>query len=170
MIWINLIFLKISKESINPSQLIWIGLFKFSLLAIVVRLINREMKNYVVSSRRADVNHDLVLIQVAFKKGICVELLNFGATLRSVEVPDRHGNRENTILSYDDVEQYLNDKNYLGSTVGRYTNRINKGMFRLNGEKHQLSINSNGDHLHGGVEGFDICRAPARSSADIAAE
>jgi aldose 1-epimerase len=42
----------------------------------------------------------------------------------------------------------------MGCVVGRFANRIAAGRFALDGTVHQLSRNENGNHLHGGVEGF----------------
>jgi len=44
---------------------------------------------------------------------------------------------------------------YKGMTVGRYGNRIAKGVCELEGEKLELATNNGPNHLHGGVDGFD---------------
>jgi aldose 1-epimerase len=39
--------------------------------------------------------------------------------------------------------------------AGRFANRIEAGRFTLGGREFRLACNSNGNHLHGGVKGFD---------------
>lgn len=58
------------------------------------------------------------------------------------------------VLGFDSVEEYLDDAHYIGRTVGRYANRIAKGMFSIDGDNHQVSVNQNGNCLHGGESGF----------------
>ena len=90
-------------------------------------------------------------------KGIEAELINFGAILVSLKTPDKNGNSEDITLGYDSLEGYLEDKFYLGATVGRYANRIGKASFTLNGTRYTLAGNNNNgeNHLHGGFKGFN---------------
>jgi aldose 1-epimerase len=54
------------------------------------------------------------------------------------------------------MDQYTKQKlPYVGSTVGRYCNRIKAGEFILNDVKYTLAKNNNGNSLHGGDMGFD---------------
>lgn len=88
-------------------------------------------------------------------EGNVVKLTNFGATLVSVEVPDRNGIRANVNLGFADLAGYLAGHPYLGSTVGRFANRIAGGKFTLDGQTHSLANNISPNHLHGGIVGFD---------------
>ncbi|MBS1662879.1 MAG: galactose mutarotase [Bacteroidetes bacterium] len=83
-----------------------------------------------------------------------VKIINLGATITSIETPDREGRRTNVIAAFSDIGQYWNNEYYLGCVVGRYANRIDGGRFPLNGEIVQLSVNNKGNHLHGGFEGL----------------
>ena len=58
-------------------------------------------------------------------------------------------------LGYDDLQGYEKDSSFLGAIVGRYGNRIAKGRFTLDGQTYTLATNNNGNHLHGGLRGFD---------------
>jgi len=88
--------------------------------------------------------------------GAKVTIMNYGATVVSIEVPDRDGKIADITLGYDTLEGYLSENNpYFGAVVGRYGNRIAKGKFTLDGVEYQLATNNGENHLHGGVKGFD---------------
>jgi aldose 1-epimerase len=78
-----------------------------------------------------------------------------GATLQSLQAPDRDGNADDIVLGYDDAATYLDNPQYFGATIGRYANRIAGGRFALDGQTHQLDVNDGVNHLHGGAQGFD---------------
>ena len=88
-------------------------------------------------------------------QGITVEITNYGATVVSLAVLDRHGKPGNVTLGYDSLEGYINGANYFGCIVGRYANRIAGGRFSLNDTAYILAQNDGGNHLHGGIHGFD---------------
>lgn len=84
-----------------------------------------------------------------------VKITNYGAIVQSLFVPDRNNKLEDVVLGYDSLSGYMKVNPYFGAIVGRYGNRIGKGIFSLDGETFQLSINNGNNHLHGGVNGFD---------------
>ena len=88
-------------------------------------------------------------------KGLKARLMTYGATLVSLEVPDRSGKPGDIVLGYDTLDGYLKTSPYFGSIVGRYGNRIAKGRFTLDGITYKLATNDGENHLHGGVKGFD---------------
>jgi len=113
-------------------------------------------KSYSVIKMWPDEAHkDVRIVKVEFRDGIAVEIMNLGGIIRSLEVPDRKGHRENIVLRYDSLSRYFQDKAYLGCLVGRYANRIKNGTFYLNGKKYRLTLNHGEHHLHGGYNGFD---------------
>lgn len=87
--------------------------------------------------------------------GATVAIIDYGATITSLCVPDRNGNMEDVVLGYDTVQGYIDGTAYLGAIVGRYGNRIGKGRFQLDGKEYQLTINDGENHLHGGKTGFN---------------
>ncbi len=87
--------------------------------------------------------------------GSKVKIINFGATVTSLEVPDRNGKLEDVVLGYDSLQGYISCKSYLGVIVGRYGNRIAKGRIQLDGKTYQLTMNDGENHLHGGKLGFE---------------
>ena len=88
-------------------------------------------------------------------RGLRAELLDYGATIRAIEVPARGGRTVDVVLGYDTLEGYTENGGYLGATIGRFGNRIGGGAFTLNGKTYTLARNNGENHLHGGQKGFD---------------
>ena len=84
-------------------------------------------------------------------RGMSVAISEYGATLTSVRVPDRRGEVGEVTMGHDLVDGYIHHNAYLGSTVGRYANRLRAGRFSIDGQDFQVTQNNNGQHLHGGV-------------------
>jgi aldose 1-epimerase len=98
---------------------------------------------------------EVFLYTLTSSKGFRARITNFGATLVSLHVPDRDGSLGDVVLGFDTLEGYIHQTAYLGSTVGRYGNRIAKGKFTLDGTEYTLATNNGPNHLHGGLKGFD---------------
>lgn len=79
---------------------------------------------------------------------------NIGCALMALYMPDRQGTVHNIVAGFASPNRYLDNPHYLGVIVGRCVNRIDNGRFVLDGKTIQLSVNENGNHLHGGVTGF----------------
>jgi len=92
---------------------------------------------------------------LASSKGLRARIMNFGATLVSLEVPDRHGNLGDVALGFDGLDSYIKPNPYIGATIGRYANRIANARFVLNGTEYKLTANEGVNQLHGGKVGFD---------------
>ncbi len=95
------------------------------------------------------------LITLKNKNGMKADIISYGATVVSLTSPDKNNKYEDIVLGYDNLDGYIKDNAYFGSIVGRYGNRIAKGQFTLGGQKYQLTINNNENHLHGGKIGFN---------------
>lgn len=87
--------------------------------------------------------------------GMSVSLSDFGATLTSVRIPDVRGLIGEITLGHDHLRGYVEQNCFLGSSVGRYANRIAEGKFSIDGQAFSLAANNHGQHLHGGLVGFD---------------
>jgi aldose 1-epimerase len=86
--------------------------------------------------------------------GAEVRIINYGAIVVSLKVPDRAGRLRDVVLGYEDLAGYVQDRAFLGAIVGRYANRIAAGRFTLDGKTYQLDLNDGPNHLHGGAQGF----------------
>ena len=87
--------------------------------------------------------------------GASLTVLDYGATIQSLRIPDKNGNPIDVVLGYDTAEEYEKNGGYLGATIGRVGNRIAKAEFSLNGKTYALAKNDGENHLHGGAEGFN---------------
>ena len=89
------------------------------------------------------------------RSGVTAQIIDYGATVTSLKVPDRNGKVDDVVLGYDSLQGYIDGTAYFGAIVGRYGNRIGKGQFQLDGKDYQLTINDGENHLHGGKTGFN---------------
>lgn len=87
--------------------------------------------------------------------GLVARIMTYGATLVDMLVPDRAGKFADVHLGLVKLEDYLRGHPYLGSTVGRFANRIALGRFVLDGREYKLAVNNGPNSLHGGLIGFD---------------
>ena len=88
------------------------------------------------------------------RQGMQVKVLDFGAIISEIHVPDRDGNFADVVLGFDRIEPYLHNSAFLGAVIGRFGNRIAEGRFSLDGKDYQLAVNNPPNHLHGGNQGF----------------
>ncbi|MDG5488277.1 galactose mutarotase [Sphingomonas sp. BGYR3] len=89
------------------------------------------------------------------KSGAGLTIMDLGATILTLDVPDRDGKLADVNFGFDTAAPYLTDSPYFGAVVGRFANRIAKGRFTLDGKSYQLATNNAPNHLHGGEVGFD---------------
>ncbi len=87
--------------------------------------------------------------------GLEMCVITYGGIITSLKVPDREGNLEDIVLGYDNLQSYIDANPYFGAIVGRYGNRIADGKFSIDEIPYELAGNNNGNHLHGGLKGFD---------------
>ncbi len=87
-------------------------------------------------------------------KGCSVSVSNYGASWISAIFPDSAGKLDELVLGYTNLKDYLRDKNYLGSTIGRVANRIRKSSFIIDYQQYVLEPNDGENTNHGGWSGF----------------
>ena len=86
--------------------------------------------------------------------GLYAELLDYGAALRALFVPDRDGVLRDVAQGYDTLDEYRSNGGSFGATIGRVANRIGGASFELNGINYPLAQNCGPHHIHGGTVGF----------------
>ena len=95
---------------------------------------------------------DLFLLE---NQNLKVFVTNYGARIVSLVVRDKFNQNLDVVLGFKSIDDYLKaNEPYHGATIGRYANRISKGVFLLDGKKFNLPINNGINHLHGGPKGF----------------
>jgi len=97
----------------------------------------------------------VTLYRLTNSHGNSITMMDLGAILVSIEVPDRKGVRANINAGFPTIDGYLQRHPYFGSTVGRFCNRIANGKFSIDGKSYSLFVNNGPNHLHGGKIGFD---------------
>ncbi|HLB01054.1 MAG TPA: aldose epimerase family protein [Bacteroidota bacterium] len=113
--------------------------------------------NRVTSTRYGRVGTaDITQYVLKNSHGMTAKIINYGATITGIEVPDRDGKAGDVVLGFDSLGGYLRPDNpYFGCIAGRYANRIAGATFSLDGVRYTLAANNNGNSLHGGLKGFD---------------
>ena len=86
---------------------------------------------------------------------LTARILDYGATVQALLVPDKNGKPVDVVLGHDTIEGYETHDGYLGACVGRVANRLGGAQFTLNGKTYILAKNDGKNHLHGGLRGFD---------------
>lgn len=82
------------------------------------------------------------------------QIVTYGAALRTLQVADRNAKTVDVVLGYDTLQDYVEQNEYFGAAVGRFSNRIAKSRFSLDGKEYILTTNDGANQLHGGVKGF----------------
>ncbi|MDR0824167.1 MAG: galactose mutarotase, partial [Prevotella sp.] len=99
---------------------------------------------------------DVQLYVLANKNGLEAAIINYGAKIVSLCVPDKDGKLTDIVLGHNNMNEYLHSEEpYFGAVCGRTGNRIAKGKFTLDGVTYQLAVNNGPNNLHGGLKGFN---------------
>ena len=81
------------------------------------------------------------------KVGASVSVIELGAIITSIVVPDKNGKMADVTLGFETLDRYEGDHAFMGDLVGRYGNRIAKAHFTLDGVEYNLAVNNNANIL-----------------------
>ncbi len=81
-------------------------------------------------------------------KGMKAQVIDYGAILVNLYVPDRSGKLTDVVLGYDKLEGYYVNAANFGATIGPNANRIGNASFTLEGVKYRLDVNDGPNNLH----------------------
>lgn len=76
--------------------------------------------------------------------GAYIELVDYGATLNKIVVPDKNGNMLDVLVGFDTVEGQELCTDSQGRTVGRVANRIAGKGITIDGKNYQITKNVDG--------------------------
>lgn len=100
--------------------------------------------------------HEITQYTLSNANGMTVKIINYGGAITNILFPDKNGVSGDVALGFDSLDEYTSPENpHFGCITGRFANRISKGKFAIDGKTYQVSINNNGNTLHGGVSGFN---------------
>lgn len=88
--------------------------------------------------------------------GMKAVVLNLGAVLKELYVPDRDKNLLDVVWGYEDAAHYEVNKPNFGATIGRTANRIGRGQVEIGGVTYEMEKNNGENNLHGGYPGYHI--------------
>lgn len=113
------------------------------------------MSNPGKSFGQTPAGESVTLYTLKNAQGMEVHIMNYGGIIQKILTPDRNGKIEDVVLGFETLAEYIKDTPYFGAIVGRFGNRIANGKFTLDGKEYTLAAQNNGQHLHGGLVGFD---------------
>jgi aldose 1-epimerase len=144
--------------------------------ALVMTACSTQQKEPTLTLSGLDVNNfkseyngkktDLYVLKNANGMEVCVT--NFGGRIVSIMVPDRNGEFKDVVLGFDSIADYFPENNLsdFGASIGRYANRIQKGIIVIDGDSIQLPQNNFGHCLHGGPTGWQYQVYDAQQAND----
>lgn len=131
------------------SILFTVGLFLYSSLFSI----GSEPSIETLSFGKLPNGDDVKKFTLRNGRGIEADVVEYGATLTRLLVPDRNGKLNNVVLGSDSLEAYV--KGFpAASIIGRYANRIQGAKFPLDGRDVRLTKNAGENHIHGGKSNF----------------
>ena len=120
---------------------------------------------------RTPAGQEVTLFTLTNAHGMRARIIEYGAIIVSLEVPDRHGRLADIALGFDDLDSYIRRNPLFGAVVGRYANRIAGAGFKLDGLEHRITANAGKNHIHGGgSKRFDKVvwtGSPYRSNTEV---
>lgn len=86
------------------------------------------------------------------KNGMKAQIINYGAILTHLWVPDLAGELADVVLGYDELESYLSNPCFFGAVIGPSANRIGNASFSIEGKQYKIPVNEGKNNLHSDKE------------------
>ena len=106
-----------------------------------------------------------MLHTITGSQGLSATITTVGAACVSLEVPGRDGKPVDVVLGLACEDDYRDNPNFIGATVGRCVNRIGGAQFSLGGIEYPLTANDGANCNHSGRD-FWAMRAWELAEAD----
>lgn len=98
---------------------------------------------------------DIYIYTLSNANGVKARVMNYGANLVSLEVPDKDGKVQDVVLGFDNLEGYYGNGSFFGAVIGPSANRIAGANFEIDGKTYQLAVNDGPNNLHSDMnEGY----------------
>lgn len=85
---------------------------------------------------------------VVNKNGMEMSVLDYGALLTRVIVPDKDGNKKDVVLACDNIETTQENPSFFGSVIAPSANRIAKAEVEIDGVLYKMDVNDGENNLH----------------------
>lgn len=86
------------------------------------------------------------------KNGMVLSLLDFGAIIHKILLPQEDGSKLDIVLTCPDMEVYSVNPTFLGSTIAPNANRIGKAKLTIDGVEYNMEVNDGPNNLHSAFE------------------
>ena len=83
---------------------------------------------------------------------ICVRIMDYGATVLGIDVPDIPGNVRDVVLGFDKLEDYFDNPACFGATIGPVANRTAGATITIAGTDWHMPANEGVNNLHSDLE------------------
>ena len=91
---------------------------------------------------------EVYIYELTNSKGMKAGILNFGAIIQSLYVPDKDGKTADVVLGYDKVSDYEINGSFFGCVIAPSANRIDKAKFTIDGVEYNIDVNDGPNNLH----------------------
>lgn len=90
------------------------------------------------------------------KSGMTVKVINIGASITEILVPDNRGAFSNVVLRHESLEDYFRNAHFLGSVVAPVAGRVENAEFTIGDRTYSFEPNEGRHLLHsGGLSAYD---------------
>ena len=91
---------------------------------------------------------EVTLFSITNSRGMCAEVINYGAILVNLYVPKKNGELVDVVLGFDTLEEYCVNPSFFGATIGPNANRIGGASYEIDGVRYNLDVNDGPNNLH----------------------
>ena len=109
---------------------------------------------------------EVTLYTIQNEHGLTLSVIDYGATIVSLRVPDKEKQFRDVVLGYDSLKQYEEGSYYFGAVIGRNANRISNASCVIDKRLYELERNEYGNNLHSGSHGFHTAIWKLESGSD----
>ena len=114
----------------------------------------------IYSPENTQTGGEVSLYRLTGAGGVDVEIMDYGATIRSINVPERNGiDKIDVAMGFENFEDQLKSAGWNCGIVGRVANRIDNGEIFIKGKRYLIDLPKLDDReapfiLHSGAENY----------------